>query len=66
MAVEVTVIKSITVDPSFLQQIASSMPEWFQQGDVVVIINLFFSDHYQLRTCFFMADLSHEKGTLFN
>jgi biopolymer transport protein ExbB/TolQ len=43
MAVEVIVIKSIAVDPSFLQQISASMPEWFQQGGVVMWLLLFTS-----------------------
>tara|TARA_R110001583_G_scaffold21088_1_gene80247 strand:+ start:12577 stop:13644 length:1068 start_codon:yes stop_codon:yes gene_type:complete len=43
MAVEVTVIKSITVAPTILQQIASSMPEWFQLGGVVMWMLLFTS-----------------------
>jgi biopolymer transport protein ExbB/TolQ len=43
MAVEVTVIKSTTVDPTFLQQVSASMPEWFQQGGVVMWILLFTS-----------------------
>jgi biopolymer transport protein ExbB len=43
MAVEVTVIKSTTVAPTILQQIASSMPEWFQQGGIVMWLLLFTS-----------------------
>lgn len=43
MAVEVTVIKSITVAPTFLQHIIASMPEWFQQGGIVMWILLLTS-----------------------
>jgi len=43
MAVEVTVIKSTAVDPSFFQQLASTMPEWFQQGGVVMWLLLLTS-----------------------
>ncbi len=43
MAVEVTVIKSTTVAPTFLQHIVTSMPEWFQQGGVVMWILLLTS-----------------------
>lgn len=43
MAVEVTVIKSTAVDPSFFQQITATMPEWFQQGGVVMWLLLLTS-----------------------
>ena len=43
MAVEVTVIKSIAVDPTFFQQVAATMPEWFQQGGIVMWLLLFTS-----------------------
>ena len=43
MAVEVTVIKSIAIEASFFQQIASTMPEWFQQGGVVMWLLLLTS-----------------------
>ncbi|MCP4326528.1 MAG: MotA/TolQ/ExbB proton channel family protein [Alteromonadales bacterium] len=43
MAVEVTVIKSTAVDPTFFQQVASSMPEWFQQGGLVMWLLLLTS-----------------------
>ncbi|WP_022942926.1 MotA/TolQ/ExbB proton channel family protein [Psychromonas hadalis] len=43
MAVEVTVIKSTAVDPTFIQQIVATMPEWFQQGGVVMWLLLFTS-----------------------
>lgn len=43
MPEEVTVIKSISVDPSFFEQIASAMPEWFLQGGVVMWLLLFTS-----------------------
>lgn len=43
MAVEVTVIKSTAVELSFFQQLAASMPEWFQQGGVIMWLLLFTS-----------------------
>jgi biopolymer transport protein ExbB/TolQ len=43
MTVEVTVIKSTAIDPTFWQQIASTMPEWFQQGGVVMWLLLLTS-----------------------
>ena len=43
MTVGVTVIKSSAFDPSFLQQVASTMPEWFQQGGLVMWLLLLTS-----------------------
>ncbi|PKF63130.1 MotA/TolQ/ExbB proton channel family protein [Psychromonas sp. psych-6C06] len=43
MAVEVTVIKSTAVDPTLLQQVAGTMPEWFQQGGMVMWLLLLTS-----------------------
>jgi len=43
MAVEVTVIKSTAIDPSFFQQVATMMPEWFQQGGIVMWLLLLTS-----------------------
>jgi len=43
MTVEVTVIKSTTVDPSLLQQITATMPEWFQLGGGVMWLLLLTS-----------------------
>lgn len=43
MAVEITVIKSTAVDPTFLQQIVATMPEWFQEGGIVMWLLLLTS-----------------------
>lgn len=43
MAVEVTVIKSTTVDLNFFQQFIAAMPEWFLQGGVVMWLLLLTS-----------------------
>ena len=43
MAVEVTVIKSTAIAPSVFQQVAVTMPEWFQQGGVVMWLLLLTS-----------------------
>ncbi|GLS89688.1 hypothetical protein GCM10007916_07550 [Psychromonas marina] len=43
MAVEVTVIKSTAVELGFFQQFAATMPEWFQQGGMVMWLLLFTS-----------------------
>jgi len=43
MAVEVTVIKSTAVELDLFQQFAATMPEWFQQGGMVMWLLLFTS-----------------------
>lgn len=43
MAVEVTVIKSTAVDLNLFQQITATMPEWFQQGGIVMWLLLLTS-----------------------
>lgn len=54
MAVEVTVIKSTAVDLNFFQQFAATMPEWFQQGGVVMWLLLL--------TSFLVTIVSLERG----
>ena len=43
MPVEITVIKSILVEPTFFEKITSTMPEWFQQGGIVMWLLLLTS-----------------------